>query len=66
MNGVTSNIGIDSAMNNVCIWAKATLIAIPLAVPTNTDKNVPAQVGHAINNPVTAPMLLAPLPFFEI
>ena len=66
MNGVTSNTGIDIAMNNVCNSVNATDNAIPLAVPMNTDMNVPAQVGHAMNNPVVAPIVLIPLPFFEI
>lgn len=66
INGVTINIGIDIAINNVCNWASAMDNAIPLAVPTKIERNVPAQVGHAMNNPVAAPNALAPLPFFEI
>ena len=65
-NGVINNTGIDIAMNSVCNCVNAIDNAIPLAVPTKTDKNVPAQVGHAINNPVAAPTVLIPLPFFEI
>ena len=48
---LTNNIGIEIAINNVCICAKATDNAIPLAVPINIEKNVPAHVGHAMNNP---------------
>ena len=66
MYGVINNIGIDIAMNRVCICVNAIDSAIPLAVPINIDKNVPAQVGHAINNPTAAPIVVIPLPFFEI
>ena len=66
MYGVTSNIGIDIAINTVCNCVNAIDSAIPLAVPTNIDKNVPAQVGHAMNRPAAAPIELAPLPFLEI
>ena len=66
MYGVTSKMGIETAMKNVCSWVNAIDSAIPLAVPINTDKNVPAQVGHAMNNPAIAPTLLAPLPFLEM
>ena len=61
-----SNIGIDMAIKNVCNSANAIDKAIPLAVPINTDKNDPAQVGQAMNNPAMAPIELAPLPFLEI
>lgn len=64
--GVTSNIGIEITMNNVCNCVNAIDNAIPLAVPINIDKNDPAHVGHAMNNPVMAPILLAPLPFLDI
>ena len=53
-------------MNTVCNCVNAIESAIPLAVPINIDKNVPAQVGHAMNNPAAAPIVLAPLPFLEI
>ena len=66
MYGVMSNTGIDIAIKNVCNCDNAIDNAIPLAVPINTDKNVPAHVGHAMNKPAAAPMLLAPLPFLEI
>ena len=66
INGVTSKMGIDIAMKNVCSWVSAIDNAIPLAAPINIDRNDPAQVGHAINSPAIAPMLLAPLPFLEI
>ena len=61
-----SNTGIEIAMKNVCNCDNAIDNAIPLAVPINTDKNVPAQVGHAMNSPAAAPIVLIPLPFFEI
>ena len=66
MYGVTSNTGIDMAMNSVCICANAIDNAIPLAVPINIDKNDPAQVGQAMNRPMIAPTVLMPLPFLEI
>lgn len=59
-------MGIEIAIKNVCSWVNAIDNAIPLAVPMNTDKNDPAQVGHAMNNPTIAPILLAPLPFLDI
>ena len=63
--GVIIKIGIDNAMNNVCNCVNTTDNPIPLAVPINIERKVPAQVGHAINNPVTAPMLLILRPFLE-
>lgn len=57
---------MDIAMKNVCSCDNAMDSAMPLAVPTNTDRNVPAHVGHAMNNPAAAPIVLAPLPFFDI
>lgn len=57
---------MDIAMNNVCICASAMDSAIPLAVPMNIDRNVPAHVGHAMNNPVAAPIVLIPRPFFDM
>ena len=59
-------IGIDNPMNNVCNCVRNIDNPIPLAVPINIERNVPAQVGHAINNPVAAPMLLILRPFFDI
>ena len=65
MYGVANNIGIDTAISNVCNCANANDNAIPLAVPINNEKNVPAQVGHAMNAPTTAPIPLIPLPCLE-
>ena len=53
-------------MKNVCNCVSATDNAIPLAVPIKIERNVPAHVGHAMNNPVAAPIVLSPLPFLEI
>ena len=39
---------------------------IPLVVPKNNDRKVPAQVGQAINNPVVAPVLPRPPVFLDI
>lgn len=64
--GVTNKTGIDIAMKNVCSCVRAMDNAIPLAVPMNTDRKVPAHVGHAMNNPVAAPTVLIPLPFFDM
>ena len=64
--GVIIKIGIDNAMNNVCNCVNTTDNPIPLAVPINIERKVPAHVGHAINKPVAAPTLLMPLPFLEI
>ena len=66
MYGVIIKIGIDNPMNSVCNCVSNIDNPIPLAVPINIDTNVPAHVGHAINNPVAAPMLLILLPFFDI
>jgi len=57
--------GIDNAINNVCSCESNMDNPIPLAVPINIERKVPAQVGHAINNPVTAPTLLILRPFLE-
>lgn len=65
-NGVIINIGMVMVMNIVCSCVIATVKAIPLAVPTKIEMNVPAHVGQAINNPVAAPIVLNPLPFLEI
>jgi len=40
----------------------ATVNAIALALPIKIELNTPAQVGHAINNPVAAPIPPNPLP----
>ena len=58
MYGVSMSTGIDNAINSVCSCESNMDNPIPLAVPINIERKVPAQVGHAINNPVTAPTLL--------
>ena len=63
MYGVIIRIGMDNPINNVCNCVNNIDKPIPLAVPINIEKNVPAHVGHAINNPVAAPTPLIPLPF---
>ena len=65
-NGVATSIGMETAINNVCNCTNAMESAIPLAVPTNIERKLPAHVGHAMNNPAAAPIVLTPLPFFEI
>ena len=65
MYGVANSIGIDTAISNVWSCANASDSAIPLAVPMNKEKNVPAQVGHAINAPMIAPVPPIPVPCFE-
>ena len=65
MYGVSMSTGIDNAINSVCSCESNMDNPIPLAVPINIERKVPAQVGHAINNPVTAPMLLILRPFLE-
>ena len=65
MYGVANSIGIDTAISNVWSCANARDSAIPLAVPINNEKNVPAHVGHAMNAPTIAPIPLIPLPCFE-
>ena len=66
INGVKINIGIEIAINNVCNSVIAIVNAIALVAPMNNDKNEPTHVGHAINNPVVAPMLPSPPVFFVI
>ena len=66
MYGVSTSTGIDNAINNVCSCVSNIDNPIPLAVPINIERNVPAQVGHAIYYPVTAPTLLTLRPFLEI
>ena len=66
MIGVSISTGIDNAINNVCICVSNIDNPIPLAVPINIERKVPAHVGHAINNPVAAPTLLMLRPFLEI
>lgn len=64
--GVTKSMGKEMAINNVCNCVNAIVKATPLTVPTNNERKLPAHVGHAINNPVAAPIELALFPFFEI
>ena len=66
MNGVKTNIGIVIAMNSVCSSVIAIVNAIALVAPTNNDRNEPTHVGHAINNPVVAPILPSPPVFLVI
>ena len=47
-------------MNNVCSSVMAIVNATALVAPTNNDRNDPTHVGHAMNNPVVAPMLPRP------
>ena len=44
----------------------AIVKATALVAPTNNDKNEPIHVGHAINNPVVAPIPPRPPVFFAI
>ena len=53
-------------MNNVCNSVIAIVNTTALVAPMNSDKNDPTQVGHAMNNPVAAPMLPSPPVFFVI
>ena len=66
MKGVKINIGIVIAINSV--WSSVTAIvnATTLVAPTYNERNEPTHVGHAINNPVVAPMLPRPPVFFVI
>ena len=66
INGVKINIGTVIAMNKVCSSVIAIVNATALVAPINNDKNDPTQVGHAMNNPVVAPMLPRPPVFFVI
>ena len=66
MNGVKTNIGTVIAMNNVCNSVIAIVNTTALVAPMNSDKNDPTQVGHAMNNPVAAPILPSPPVFFVI
>ena len=62
--GVISKIGIDSAMNTVCNCTRYNVSPELSAVPRNNVRNVPAHVGHAMNNPATEPVPHKPLPVF--
>ena len=66
INGVKTSIGIDIAMNNVCNSVIAIVNATALVAPMNNDKNDPTHVGHAMNNPVVAPILPKPPVFLVI
>ena len=44
----------------------AIVNATALVAPTNNERNEPTHVGHAINNPVVAPILPNPPVFFVI
>ena len=66
INGVKTNIGIVIAMNNVCNSVMAIVNAIALVVPINNERNDPTHVGHAMNNPVIAPILPNPPVFLVI
>ena len=43
----------------------AIVNAIALALPIKIELKAPTQVGHAINNPVVAPIPLNPLPLLK-
>ena len=64
MKGVKINIGIVIAINSVWSSVTATVNATTLVAPTNNERNEPIHVGHAINNPVVAPILPRPPVFF--
>ena len=66
MKGVKIRIGIDMAINNVCNSVIAIVNATALVAPMNSDKNDPTHVGHAMNNPVVAPILPNPPVFLVI
>ena len=65
MKGVVNKIGMVIRINNVCICVMATVNATALALPIKIELNAPTQVGHAMNNPVVAPILLIPPPFLK-
>ena len=66
MNGVKMSIGIEIPMKSVCNSVIAIVNATALVAPMNNDKNDPTHVGHAMNNPVVAPILPRPPVFFVI
>ena len=66
INGVKINIGTVIAMNSVCSSVITIVSATELVAPMNNDKNDPTQVGHAMNNPVVAPILPSPPVFLVI
>ena len=59
-------MGIVIAMNKVCSSVIAIVNAIALVEPINNDRNDPTHVGHAMNNPVVAPMPPSPPDFLVI
>lgn len=66
INGVKINTGTVITMNRVCSSVIAIVNVTALVAPINNDKNDPTHVGHAMNNPVAAPMLPRPPVFFAI
>ena len=50
-------------MNRVCSSVIAIVNVTALVAPTNNDRNDPTHVGHAMNNPVVAPILPSPPDF---
>ena len=64
MNGVNKRIGIEIAMNSVCNSVIAMVKATAPVAPINNERNDPTHVGHAMNNPVVAPILPSPPVFF--
>lgn len=59
-------MGIVIAMNIVCNSVTAIVNATALVAPTNNERNDPTHVGHAMNNPVVAPILPSPPVFLVI
>ena len=53
-------------MNSVCSSVIAIVNATALVAPTNNERNDPTHVGHAMNNPVVAPILPKPPDFLVI
>ena len=53
-------------MNKVWSSVIAIVNTTALVAPINNDKNDPTHVGHAMNNPVVAPILPKPPVFFVI
>ena len=53
-------------MNRVCSSVIAIVNAIALVAPINSDRNDPTHVGHAMNNPVVAPIPPSPPNFLAI
>ena len=53
-------------MNRVCSSVIAIVNATALVAPINNDRNDPTHVGHAMNNPVVAPIPPSPPDFLAI